>query len=390
MNKYQKELEEILAIIEEKHIDMYFNISKNELKKFIEELLVKHNLSDEYDLYYIANVVIKKVFGRLDSHTSVIWKNMAFNLPVRLKYIDGLIYIVKATDEYNDILYSEVLSINNIPVKQLFKEIEEMIAYSTNEFLYTQVEDIFHNGIKLRSLPSINSDCEVFEFQVLKDNNIIKRKLTKSDIRLRQDDNYTYNIIDGVMHIIYSSCVEKYEGQMLEFVNKISDEANKNNITKFIIDIRNNRGGNSEIIKPLIEFLKNKEVITLTDKYVFSGGRFALYDLKKIGSLTVGTGIGTTLNCFGNNSFSYTDHFIIVVSYKYFYVDQEQKELININTKEDFIKFKNNPNNAVYFFPQVFEPDYKVENQIEDYKNGYDRQLYSALLLLEEKIIDKL
>ena len=32
------------------------------------------------------------------------------------------------------------------------------------------------------------------------------------------------NIIDGVIHIIYSCCREDYEGQMLEFVKKISNE----------------------------------------------------------------------------------------------------------------------------------------------------------------------
>lgn len=256
-----------------------------------------------------------------------------------------------------------------------------MIAYSTNEFLYMQIENILYNGIKLRSLPSLKIDSDTFEFEVLKDNKTIKRNLTKSDIRLYQDDNYTYNIIDGVMHIIYSSCREKYEGQMLEFVEKISDESKKNNITKFIVDIRDNSGGNSEIIKPLVEFLKGKEVITLTDKYVFSGGRFALYDLKNIGSITIGTGVGTTLNCFGNNCVSYTDDFIIPVSYKYFYYDEEQKKLINIKTKEEFTEFKNNPENKMYFEPQVFEPDYNVENQIEDYENKYDRQLHSAILL---------
>ena len=385
MNKYREELDKILSIIEEKHIDMYFNINKEELNKYVEELLSQYKLEDSYDLYYIANVIIKKLFGRFDSHTKIVWRNADFNLPVRLKYIDGKVYIIKATEDNKDLLYGEILSINNVPIKQLLKEIEEMIAYSTNGFLYMQMENILYNGIKLRSLPSIESNSDMFEFQVLKDDKIIKRNLTKSDTRLYQDDNYTYNIIDGVLHIIYSSCREKYEGQMIEFIQKIEEESKKNNITKFIVDIRDNSGGNSEIIKPLIEFLNDKEVITLTDKYVFSGGRFALYDLKNIGSITIGAGIGTTLNCFGNNCVEYTDDFIIPISFKYFYYDEKQKKLINIRTKEDFFAFKNNPNNKVYFEPQSFEPDYNVENQIDDYEDGYDRQLHSAILLFQTR-----
>lgn len=83
MNKYRDDLEKILAIIEEKHIDMYFNISKDELNNFIEELLTKYELDNKYDLYYIANVIIKKLFSRFDSHTKIVWKNADFNLPIR-------------------------------------------------------------------------------------------------------------------------------------------------------------------------------------------------------------------------------------------------------------------------------------------------------------------
>lgn len=382
---YLEKLKQILKIIEEKHIDMYFNITKEELNNYIEEILKTYKLENEYDLFYITNLIIKRLFGRFDSHTKIVWKNADFNFPIRLKYIDGKVYIVKASEENNDILYGQILSINNIKVEQLIKEIENMTAYSTKGFLQMQIENTLYNGIKLRSLPSIEIDSDTFEFEILKDEKIIKRTLTKSDVRLYQDDNYTYNIEDGVMHIIYSSCRENYEGQMLEFIKKIKEESEKNNITQFIVDIRDNKGGNSEIIKPLIEFLKDKQVITLTDKYIFSGGRFALYDLINIGSITVGTEIGTTLNCFGNNSVNYTDEFIIPVSYKYFYYDEQQRKIISIKEKEEFKQFKNNPQNQIYFEPQVFEPNYYVENQIEDYKIGYDRQLDSALQLLKEK-----
>ena len=57
----------------------------------------------------------------------------------------------------------------------------------------------------------------------------------------------------------------------------------------------------SNIIKPLIEHLSNKdiELFTLVDRGVFSSGRFAAIDMKKIGSKIVGEEIGTPINCFG-------------------------------------------------------------------------------------------
>ena len=382
--KYRFLLNKILNIIEEKHIDMYFNISKDELNNYIDEILKKYELNNEYDLYYVTNVIIKKIFGKYDSHTKLVWKSADYNLPIRLKYIDNKLYIIITDEDNADLLYGEIISINNIPLKELINEIEDMVAYSTKEFLYTQIENNLFNGFKLRSLPSIDVDSKEFEFEIVKDNRIIKRKLTKSDISFYKNNNYSYNIIDGVMYIRYSSCREDYEGQMIKFVQKISSEAYINNITKFIVDIRGNIGGNSGIIKPLIKYLDGKQVITLVDKYIFSSGRFSIVDLKSIGSIFVGTHISTTLNCFGNVSRNEIDNYLLPISYKYFYYDDKIISMIGIDNKNDFIEFKNNINNVKYFEPQIFEPDYYVEITIEDYKNDYDRQLEFSIDLFKK------
>ena len=397
-------LNKMLKLIEEKHLDMYFNITKEELNNYIEEVLKKYELKDEYDFYYVANVIIKKIFGIYDSHTKLVWKDADFNLPIRLKYIDGKIFVIRVTDDNKDLLYSEVLSINNIPIERLVDEIEKMTAYSTNEYLYTQIENILYNGIKLKSLPSIKSDSNSFEFEILKDDQIIKRNLTKSEGYLlpinKPQPNYSYKIINDKIYIVYNACREEHEGQMKEFVKEIKKVSEENNINKYIIDIRGNRGGNSNIINPLIDYLSGKEAITLVDEYVFSGGRWAVFDLKNIGSKFVGTGIGTSMNCFGDAPINDIDKFILPISYKYFYFDKDcnrdsfkysvsENQVTNINLNDKyFIPFEEMKKNKDYFIPQIFEPDYYVKNSIDDYKNGYDRQLDSAIKLLDLKKSD--
>ena len=380
--KYREELNRILGIIEDKHIDMYFNISKEDLDLYIEEVLSKYELKNKYDLYYVANVIIKKLFGRFDSHTYLIWENADFNLPIRLKYIDNKLYIIRTDNDNKDLLYGQVLKINGIDVSKLIGEISDMTAYSTDGFLHTKIETVLFNGVKMRSLPSIKSDASEFEYEVLVDDKIVKRKLVKQEKDLidvnKWKKNYSYEVFDNVLYIVYNSCREDYSGQMEELVNNISQVQN---IERYVVDLRGNTGGNSDYIKPLIEFLNGKNVVTLTDNYIFSGGRWALIDLKNIGSKFVGTGIGTTLNCFGNVSRNDIPKYILPVAYKYFYYDDATSSIEQVVGKEKFIEFKNNSKNEVYFEPQIFEPDYYVYNSIEDYKNQYDRQLDSALLL---------
>lgn len=390
--KYKEELKKILSIIEEKHIDMYFNISKGELNSYIKELLTKYELKDKYGLYYIANVIIKKIFGRFDSHTYLIWNDADFNLPIRLKYIEGKLYIIRTDEDNRDLLYGQILKINNIEIEKLIDEIKNMTAYSTDGFLQIKIETILYNGVKLKSLPSIDSDTHEFEYEVLIDNQIIKRKLTRQDKDLidinKMKKNYSYTVINDVIYIVYNSCSEDYEGQMIELVNNIKKISKETNIDNFIIDLRGNMGGNADYIQPLIEFLKGKKIVTLTNNYIFSGGRWALIDLKNIGSKFIGTEIGTTLNCFGNVSRQTIFKYILPVAYKYFYYDEITKSIKQIKEKDEFIKFKNNPENYIYFEPQIFRPDYYVDNTIEDYKNGYDRQLDVALMSIKKIIKD--
>ena len=391
MNAKEK-IKDILNLIEERHIDMYFNISKEELDRYIDEILEMYDINDDYSLYYYTNMIIKKIFGIYDSHTKLLFEKGDFYLPVRLKYINNKLYIIRTTKETKTLLYSEVKKIENIDINKIIEEIKSIVASSTEEYVTSQIELFLINGYKIKSLPSIDSKLDEFNFTVNSDEKIIDMKLTKDEGYLlpvnKPKENYSYELKDDKIIIVYNKCREEYDGQMIEFVNKIESESKKFGIEKFIIDIRGNQGGNSEIINPLIDFLKDKKTVTLVDEYVFSGGRFAILDLKNINSKFVGTGIGTQLNCFGNAPITKYDNFIIPISNKYFYMDTSYSydDFRYADTKEKFKKLKQNKE---LFVPQIFEPDYYSKKNIDDYKDGFDRELEFAIELLKEEKLQK-
>jgi hypothetical protein len=137
----------------------------------------------------------------------------------------------------------------------------------------------------------------------------------------------------------------------------------------------------------LIEYLKDKEIITLIDKHVFSSGRFTLLDLIKIGSKTVGTGIGTSINCFGNAPANDFGNFYFPISEKYFHL--YDKTNISFDNKKEFINKKDKLKESGYFKPIIYEPDFYVENTLEDYKNGIDKQLEYAINILKNDKTNK-
>ena len=87
---------------------MYFNISKEELDRYIDEIIEMYDINDDYSLYYYTNMIIKKIFGIYDSHTKLLFEKGDFYLPVRLKYINNKLYIIRTTKETKTLLYSEV------------------------------------------------------------------------------------------------------------------------------------------------------------------------------------------------------------------------------------------------------------------------------------------
>lgn len=385
---YKQMIYDLLKLLEDNHLDCYFNISKDDTLKYIEHLLSENELNDEYDFYYLGNKLIKKMFSVYDSHTKLIFKE-SNNLPIRLKYIDNKVYIIRTDENNKDLLYGEVLKINDILVSKLISEIINMTAYSTQEFLRMPIEVSLRTIEKLKSLPSIDNDSDEFNFEVELNDQIINRTLKKQEKDLlpinKCEKNYSMDVLGDAIHIVYNVCKEEYSGQMKEFVKELKDCSISNSINKFIVDLRGNTGGNSDIFDELVEFLNGKDVITLVDEFVFSGGRWALVDLNIIGSKFVGTGIGTALNCFGNVSRFEKGNFILPISNKYFYY--ENNKLGTIKDKNILNEIKNS--NKELFEPIIFKPDYYVENSIEDIKNEYDRQLHSAEMLINNKLDDK-
>lgn len=153
-------------------------------------------------------------------------------------------------------------------------------------------------------------------------------------------ENYSYEIVNDCVVIHYNSCRDK--DKMEELIKKIS----KIQVDKYIIDLRYNGGGDSSIIRPLIEFLKGKKVVALINEYVFSSGRMALVELKKIGAYVIGTNISTSLNAFGNNPSEYKidgTELIVKRSSNYFLYDSDYNcESFSKNNFLSTLKIKRN------------------------------------------------
>ena len=72
-------------------------------------------------------------------------------------------------------------------------------------------------------------------------------------------------------------------------------------------------------------------------------------------------------NRFGDCLHTNIGKLLLSCTFKYFYYDETKHEICSLDSKEDFVKFKNNKQNKKYFDKKPFLIDTYIEPTIEDY-----------------------
>lgn len=364
------------------HPGLYFFHTKEEFSTMLDKCLDKESY-DRYDIYYIVEKLIKFLLGKYDSHTKLYFKNSIY-FPISFKMQDNDFYVVNIIDEYKDIVGGKLVSINNIPVEKVTSELDQIINYSTEEYKSVMLTSGIKQLYILRSLPSISNNIDRIKYQIEYNGKIanicFSEKEKYSKLKSTLPENYSYKKVDDILIIHYNSCkdIEK----MKKLVEKL--KSMEININYYIVDIRNNSGGFSNINHILVDFLTGKNVVTIINETVFSSGRMMFVDLKKIGSYVIGTNISTSLNAFGNvpGGLEIEELGLIVKrSNTYWYYDSNLK--CQGFTKENFSsKFKDKKE---LLEPRIIEPDEYVYNNVDDIISNKDAQLERAVEYIKSK-----
>lgn len=370
-NIFQKDLDYFLEKLEEKHICMYYKITKSELFEYIKSYLNIHEIMNELEFGNLLKIIIKQLG---DSHTRIVIPDEG-QLPIKLNFIGNKLYVGKSEKEkYNN---QEIISINNISVEKIIGELEKYTCYETKGWLDHRIEiDLTNTKRILGFLPS----KEIIKVEYYLDNqeSILFDINQRYDISfLKENNNFTLYKKGKSLVFVYKSCIEPEPNLMNSKVNEIKNILEMDKIEKIIIDLRGNLGGSSRIINPLIDFLKtaNLKVIVLVDHSCFSSTLFAINQLKQIGSIFIGEEIGSPINHFGEleNFVLPNTKIKIYFSTKYFYIDNNQF-LTQVITQKDFLSLESEKIKPNYFYPDIY-----VQRNIDDNKKGIDTTLKIAL-----------
>ncbi|QUH21225.1 S41 family peptidase [Alkaliphilus sp. B6464] len=370
--KWEEDINVFVKELPKRHVNLFFKTTEKKFYKDVEELKQRINLlTDEEIIVNLLGIIAS--IG--DTYTNLYWE-WKLVYPLELYWFEDDIYVINTTQENSDILYGEVVSINDINMEDIKKEIKSIISYDNEADLRIKIPEYILSPEILYGLGIIKDKSQVkFTFKTLDgeliDKTIVSRKTSDSFKFILSNDNnevplylrnsdkyywYEYLNQENLMYVKYNQCAEMAQQSFRNFTKEVISVIDENKVEKIIIDMRNNGGGNSRIIAPLMsEILKRDNLNTSDSLYIivgrqsYSSAILNAMDFKKSSNGTfIGEPTAGKPNHYGEiRSFNFKNSpFAVVYSTKYFKLSNEDIE--------------------------SFIPDKVIEPTIESYINKVD------------------
>lgn len=384
-NPWPGDIDYMVKTLEEKDINLCKKIDRSLFQSQLADLKNQsYHLSSSEVTLQLSQILA----GLNDAHTMVIMDNSQSNVyPIGVSWFADNLYVTYADKKYENLLGYKLVKINDTPVEEIVKKVNTLISHENEYWLKVQNESYLMKPEILKYFNVTNADETVFTFSSSGSEDI-NINISPADVRTinyvylssmakdkplcqKQNTYYWYEYLpqDRILYFQYNICSDKQQlKQMypndtrvdaLPELNTIFDEMLKivsdKKVDKFVMDLRHNIGGDSQIGTSFVYELSKAIINSGTKVYglignlTFSSGVWNALDLHSMtNAVLIGEPTGGSPNSYGN---------------------VELMELPNSKLK---IQYSTKQFNLSYKYKNTVTPDYFVEPAIEQFKNGMD------------------
>lgn len=260
-----------------------------------------------------------------DEHTQLLpdqWER--YNAPIEFGVFEGGIYITGSGLEYTDLLRSRLIAIDGMPLSEILPLFRTIIFNENHSHFEAALPRRIHNLYLLSGLditrsidsadftvvtpvgdtltrcvaPSVNRDLPFAE----------ARSAQKVKASAQQSSKYRFNYDPEHQLLLfeYIECERDPNLPFEAFTESLFDTIAQRKPRKLVVDLRQNDGGSSLILKPFLkrlsasEFATGKELYVLIGEKTFSSALMNAVDLKRKANATlVGRPTGGSTSHFG-------------------------------------------------------------------------------------------
>ncbi len=316
---WQENLDFLVQEIPQRHVDPFHNLSQAEFEAQAAALRAEMpTLSDEA----IAVKMAQWVASLGDSHTVLVWQNTSPFYPLGMSVFSDGIGVLTTIPTYEQALGTRLIAIEGIPIADVTAQLATLIPHENEAWLHAQLPNFLNRADVLRGLGIVQTaEAAEFTFETL-DNEIFTLEITPLPLselqtmeflralpaeqipltlRTRPAYWYTYFEESQILFFKYNAAIDQADQPFAPFMEELLQTLQEQPVEKLVVDVRDNTGGNSALLTPLIEAVYQQtdlQVFVIIGQYTFSSAVLNAIQLQER-AILVGQPTGGKPNHYG-------------------------------------------------------------------------------------------
>lgn len=328
VDKWKQDLNQLREELPKKHLNLYFEQSEENFFWEIDRL--KEELDDgDMDHFVVISNIARIIASFKDAHTTLYIPGKWF-LPFDFYWFMEGIYIVGGMSRYSSLIGCRVTHINDIEITEVISRLRTVIAYENESFLKSQLPKYIRVGEVLYGLGLIDNLKEMsigveygdgiatkIQIETYTEDELSSGYIDLDSLldnkpplyRSRSGEHYWSQYLpnENIYYINYNCCKNMNDSGAIDFFSGALAEIQSLNISKVVVDLRNNFGGNSKLLEPFIQGIKdwtgdndNRRLFTIIGRDTFSSALLNAYSLKNdAAAILLGEASGGKPDCYG-------------------------------------------------------------------------------------------
>lgn len=320
--KWREDIDYLAGELPKRHADLFYTLSEEDFNSRVEQLKASLDTMNEDEI----KVEMQRLVAALgDAHTGT---NISAGrmYPVEPYYfVDGW-YVVSTLRDYEQVLYGKLTAINGHDMDEICARLSEVISHENGAWLkaqmrfYLMIPPVLHGiGIvddagntaftfETRAGEMVQLDLNPVNFADVKDDIVGQGTGELPLYRRNSGENYWFEYLDAdkTLYFKYNQCGEMEDTPFADFTQALIDTMDNGEMEKLVIDLRDNGGGDEELLFPFIHavshsrFNQEGRLFVIVGRQTFSSAvRNAVALRKKTEAIFIGEPTGGKPSHFG-------------------------------------------------------------------------------------------
>lgn len=281
--RWRQDLHYMADNLERLHKDPFANIKEEEFGRIVERI---DRSIDSMDDVQVVIALMRLGASVRDAHTGLRWWNdrRLRRYPLGLRWFSDGIYVTHTSEEYGRALGCRLVRVGRWDIAEVCLAVRELIphenrvAFRQQSPRYVIVPEILHALGYVEDMDKgrfVFQDAQGREFELqiapltheqrrgVELVSAFDREQVPRPVYLKNDTAYWYEYLEDskTLYCQYNQCLSLDERPFDRFASEVLDFPDSHPVERFVLDLRRNGGGDSQIAQPLITGLAKRDGI---------------------------------------------------------------------------------------------------------------------------------